>query len=349
MAHRATLRALLYGTQKASRAMAFTVRSILPTHTGKADFNGDGLTDLIWHGADGTLAVWNMSADGLTGRSGLFVPSPAGDLVLRGYGDLTADGTTDLIWQSQAGAIQTWTVRDNQVTAITQLGTAPPVQATGDFDGNGHVDLLWFNAPVQAPGLADGVWTAATAEARKIPPIGLGTIPPFSIDFGFVGPGDFNGDGRDGALFRGTGNATVGTFLVQEPTGVASNNGQMPTQPITFRDPGASWSVLGLADFNGDGRTDILWQHSGSTGEADARSIWLMDGGTVIGGGMVANPGADWSVIATGDYDNDGRADLMWHHGPTGWNSEWLMEGADVKAFGASIANPGDFWTLGAA
>jgi hypothetical protein len=37
----------------------------------------------------------------------------------------------------------------------------------------------------------------------------------------------------------------------------------------------------------------------------------------------------------------------MWHHAPTGWNAEWLMDGARVERFGASIASPGDFWTLG--
>lgn len=327
--------------------MAFTTKSILPIHTGKPDFNGDGFTDLIWHGADGTLAVWNMSQDGLSGRSGLFTPNPGGGLELRGIGDLTNDGTTDLIWQDQAGAIQTWTVRDNRVTSVTQLGTAPQIQATGDFDGNGHIDLLWFYPPGSAAGGADGTWVTATAEARKIPPIGLGTIAPFSIDFQLVGVSDFDGDGRDGILFRGTGNATVGTMLIQEPVTVAPRDGQMPTRPIVLGDPGSSWAVLGLDDFNGDGKTDILWQHSNAEGQTDARSLWLMNGGAIIGGGMVANPGADWSVVATADYDNDGKGDLMWRSASTGWHCEWLMDGADLKGFGASIVSPGDFWTLG--
>ena len=35
-----------------------------------------------------------------------------------------------------------------------------------------------------------------------------------------------------------------------------------------------SWNIVGSADFNGDGKTDILWQNS-VTGQ---RVIWLMNG-----------------------------------------------------------------------
>lgn len=108
--------------------MAFTTKSILPVHTSKPDFNSDGFTDLIWRGADDALAVWNMSQDGLSGQSGLFVSNPGGGLVLKGIGDLVNDGTTDLVWQDQAGAIQTWAVRDNQVVVVTQLFRSSPTR-----------------------------------------------------------------------------------------------------------------------------------------------------------------------------------------------------------------------------
>jgi hypothetical protein len=317
--------------------MAFTTKSIIPPHTSKPDFNGDGFTDLVWQGADGTLAAWNMSQDGLTGQAGLYAPSFGGGLILRGIGDLRSDGTTDLVWQSAAGHVVLWGVKDNMVTGSTELFKTSPIQAVGDFNGDRLLDLL-----TDAGG---GTWFTSQTDERKIPPLGLGTLT-VDPEYQITGVGDFNGDGRDDILFRGTGSHS-GTFLLHEMTGARPTGPDMPTQTTTFGDPGQNWAVLGLADFNGDGRTDILWQHTNGAGQVDARSMWLMNGGSFIGGGMVANPGSDWSVVGVDDYNNDGKADLMWKH-TTGWVAEWLMNGANVMAFGGSFLNPGDFWSLGA-
>ncbi|TDH61097.1 VCBS repeat-containing protein [Dankookia rubra] len=321
--------------------MAFTVRSILPNHAAKPDFNGDGFTDLIWRGADGSLAVWNMRPDGLSGTPGLYIAAPAG-LELRGIGDIQGNGTTDLIWQDAAGQIETWAIQDNQVGTVTPLGgfgTTRQIRMTGDFSGDGHSDLLWFNPPSASS--PDGSWSTASAEPRKIPPLGLGQLAPFSIDFQLVGVGDFDGDGRDDILFRGTGNATVGVFRIEEPRAVTPGGPEAPTQTVTFADPGPSWAVLGLADFDGDGRTDILWQHTNATGQVDTRTIWGAQGGEL------PDPGADWSLVGTDDYNNDGRADLMWKH-MSGWYAEWFMDGAKWLGVGATFASNTDFWQIGA-
>jgi serralysin len=58
--------------------------------------------------------------------------------------------------------------------------------------------------------------------------------------------------------------------------------------------PGADWHVQGTGQFNGDGRSDILWQND--NGQA---AVWLMDGTTLLSGMFVGpNPGADWDLIA---------------------------------------------------
>jgi FG-GAP repeat protein len=48
---------------------------------------------------------------------------------------------------------------------------------------------------------------------------------------------------------------------------------------------------MGVGDYNGDGRADILLQSSG--GEV---AIWEMNGTSIIGGGVIANPGPTWHV-----------------------------------------------------
>jgi hypothetical protein len=52
---------------------------------------------------------------------------------------------------------------------------------------------------------------------------------------------------------------------------------------------GLAWQVASVGDFNGDGRSDILCQKG--SGEV---AIWEMDGTSIVGGGIVANPGLGW-------------------------------------------------------
>ena len=56
--------------------------------------------------------------------------------------------------------------------------------------------------------------------------------------------------------------------------------------------PGPTWEIKGTGDFNGDGKSDIIWQ--GGT-----PSIWLMDGTNVVSVSVAGsfNPGSDWHVI----------------------------------------------------
>src|SRR6185437_4192574 len=76
-------------------------------------------------------------------------------------------------------------------------------------------------------------------------------------------------------------------------------NGDGTIGPALTKPPG---------DFNGDGRSDILWQNA--NGQA---AVWDMDGTTLIGGGAVSpNPGPGWRTIGTGDFNDDGLPDILW-------------------------------------
>jgi hypothetical protein len=117
--------------------------------------------------------------------------------------------------------------------------------------------------------------------------------------------------------------------------------------PVT---PDASWSVVGSGDFDGDGKTDILWRNtSGQLG------VWLMNGAAITGGGdltsdgAVVRPDASWSVAGIGDFDGTGTADILWRN-TSGALIEWQMNGSmitsnsgNVTSGGASIA-PAASW-----
>ncbi|MBF0317861.1 MAG: VCBS repeat-containing protein [Nitrospirae bacterium] len=96
-------------------------------------------------------------------------------------------------------------------------------------------------------------------------------------------------------------------------------------------------------DFNGDGKSDLLWRNA-VTGDV---YVWLMIGTTIAGGNFVARGiSEDWSAKATGDFDGDGKSDVLWQNTTTGDVAVWLMDGTTIKT-GAYVTRgmPGQ-WVL---
>lgn len=72
-----------------------------------------------------------------------------------------------------------------------------------------------------------------------------------------------------------------------------------------------------INDYNGDGRSDIFWRHSQTSGN----SIWW---GASSSGSTSSNTAAAWKVVGNGDFDGNGKADLLWRNDSTGANSIWF-------------------------
>jgi hypothetical protein len=55
----------------------------------------------------------------------------------------------------------------------------------------------------------------------------------------------------------------------------------------------------------------------------------------------------DWSVQGVGDFNNDGKADLLWRNPTTGDNAIWLMDGATrVSSALLDAVLPGTGWII---
>jgi hypothetical protein len=92
-------------------------------------------------------------------------------------------------------------------------------------------------------------------------------------------------------------------------------------------------------DFNGDGRSDILWQNDNGT-----PAVWLMSGTVVQSRGpILTNPGAAWHAKTAGDFNGDSRADIFWQN-DDGTPAVWLMDGVNVVTHGPALGNPGPSW-----
>lgn len=100
-----------------------------------------------------------------------------------------------------------------------------------------------------------------------------------------------------------------------------------------FSDP--AWSVTAYADFNGDSRSDLLWQNSAS----GATAIWLMNGSSALDSKVVW-PDASWVPTQFGDFDGDGNADIVWRNASSGATALWLMQGLATHGSAVLLTDP---------
>ena len=149
--------------------------------------------------------------------------------------------------------------------------------------------------------------------------------PPFSI----VGVGDFNGNGRADIVWHNA--STHETQLWYMDNHQLVDRGTvlgLDGNPVFIGPP---FSIVGVGDFNGNGRADIVW-HNASTHETQ---LWYMDNhqlvdrGTVLG--LDGNPvfiGPPFSIVGVGDFNGNGRADIVWHNASTHETQLWYMDNA---------------------
>jgi hypothetical protein len=126
---------------------------------------------------------------------------------------------------------------------------------------------------------------------------------------------------------------TVGTsYWVRVSNACGAVNSATVTVTVTVPTPPPGGSGV-KGDFNGDGRTDLLWRNY-STGE---NIIWLMNG-TSYGSGqpLPRVGGSSWRPEAVADFNRDGHSDILWRNYATGENFLWLMNRA-TQASGVSL------------
>jgi len=85
-------------------------------------------------------------------------------------------------------------------------------------------------------------------------------------------------------------------------------------------------------DFDGDKKSDILWQYTTDGTVA----IWLMDGTSISSGGspgVVSDP--NWEIKGVGDFNGDKKADILWQYTTDGTVAIWLMDGTSISSGGS--------------
>jgi hypothetical protein len=156
-------------------------------------------------------------------------------------------------------------------TVVVGNTTGCQVAGNGDFNGDHTSDVLWRFTDGTV-----GVWEINGFQIIADGVTGQAAVAP--LNWHIVGTGDFDGNGTNDILWRAD-DGSVGIWemngLQFAATGVVAG----PTiAPL-------NWHIQGTGDFNGDGKTDILWRaDDGSVG------IWEMNGLQFATTGIVAGP-----------------------------------------------------------
>jgi hypothetical protein len=327
-----TLSSVPSGTIVASAAAGGGVQLIVAQHDPANDFNGDGRSDILWRDDGGVITDWLGQANGgFAANWGNSFKTVTTDWHVAGTGDFNGDGRDDILWRNDNGLTVDWLGQanggfaSNYANSAINVPTSWAIAGIGDFNGDGKEDILWRDTAsgltVDWLGQANGSFASNWANS-------VVTVP---TDWKVAGIGDFNGDGLSDILWRNSAGLTV-DWLGQASGGFTNNwNNSAANVPT-------DWKVAGTGDFNGDGHDDILWRSdSGWVTE------WL---GQANGGftnnwaNMAAGVPTDWHVASIGDFNGDGKDDVLWRS-DSGQTTDWL--GSSSGGFSDNYSNAASF------
>jgi len=214
-----------------------------------------------------------------------------------------------------------------------KLSTAPIFP---DFNSDGNTDLLLQNASTGA------IVTWFMQGATKVGNTPFSLTPP--AEYALVGAGDFSGNGNNTLVLQSSVTNKIALWFTN-----GTNNATIFGGSFVDATSDAGYKVVGIGDFNADGKSDLVFQ-SQTTGQI---AVWFTTGSHRYGGVLLPFvPATGWSVVGTGDFNKDGFTDLVFQNQTTGQIALWYLNGttyvggtvlASVPATGWKVVGVGDY------
>ncbi len=236
------------------------------------------------------------------------------------HDDVNGDGKSDLLWRSLDNSkFAYWIMNGTQLES--SLAIAVPTNykmlATGDFNGDGYMDIVWTDGTSMWMWVGSGS-TFTNTYMRAYPTTGW-TV---------VGAADFDGDGDTDLLWAK--NGQLAEWLM---SGASLKTSYVQVLP-------GGWRYLTTGDFDGDGRADLLLTNG------SAMQMWMQfNKGTFMPVATHTYP-PGWTLLGSGDVNGDGMDDLLWRDNAHTRFAYWIMNGPQLAASLAIYVSPQ--WQFGA-
>jgi uncharacterized repeat protein (TIGR03803 family) len=266
----------------------------------------------------------------IAGSSQMFTATPSSGYQVNQW---SLDGTV-----VQTGGL-TYTVSDvrtNHTVSVTFSLAGVSSHSRFDFNGDGKDDLIWANSQT-------GQVVAWDMNGTVISPTNTGSVfTTINPIWQVKGVADINADGHPDLLWW---DSHTGQMIFWEMTGALGTT-QLYTSPVLYTVANTQWQPVSMADFDGDGHPDILWENM-TTGQL---IIWYMNGTTQKSAtGVFATLPANCRVAGTGDFNQDGHPDIVVENVKTGAVSIWYMGGSGgttIEQQGAPFVTINTAWQI---
>ncbi len=282
-----------------------------PLAVAVADFNGDGARDLVVSNS----GLGNESNDGsvsiLIGRGdGSFDQLP-GPKVGRNplsaiVADLNGDGKEDLVTANFFSSDLSILLGRGDGTFLPEThvaaGDGPSIAAVADLNGDGRQDLAVVN----------GYGGLGSTDVSVLLGRGDGSFGPLTrLQFAdpndgsaFIAAEDLNHDGKKDLVIANSSTGSISVLI---------GRGDGTFEPPFRYDAAGFPSSIAIADFNGDGASDLAVSGGGllfSFGTNDVTVLLGRGDGTFLPGSQL-HVGRFAASVSVGDFNSDGRPDLI--------------------------------------
>jgi hypothetical protein len=254
-------------------------------------FPGD--TSIFWQNqVNGDVMIWNM--DGTTKYSAASSTTLPLQWHIVGVADFNSDGKPDMVMHNQSTGDYYLYYMDGRIVLGGQSAGKVSnnnwqLVGIADFNNDSGRDYLWQNH-------AEGkgyIWLQGFDDWHGLIVKGgqeLGNdyqTTATAYDWNIVGTGDFNQDGYQDIVLQNPTNGYISFWFL-------NGTAQVQSEALLAGKVDVNWKVVGISDFNKDGKPDLLWRNQ-TTGDNE---VWFMDGTTKTGSSLIDNEAdTTWEIV----------------------------------------------------